>query len=85
LDEAYYICGILNAPITYNYMMNSTDSRSFPIRPRMYIPKYDKEDKLHKKISQLSKKAHEVYDEEEKLESIKAEINDLYLELISKK
>lgn len=41
LDEAYYICGIMNTEIVYKYMMQSSDSRSFPIRPRIYIPKYE--------------------------------------------
>lgn len=81
LDEAYYICGILNAPVTYNYMMSSTDSRSFPIRPRVYIPKYDAYNRMHSEIAKLSKKAHSVYDIPEKLEEIKERINKLYLDI----
>lgn len=37
LNEAHYICGILNTPIASEYIINSSDSRSFPIRPRIYI------------------------------------------------
>lgn len=36
LNEAHYICGILNTPIASEYIINSSDSRSFPIRPRIY-------------------------------------------------
>ncbi len=36
LEEAHYICAILNAPIVRAFIMRSSDSRSFKIRPPIY-------------------------------------------------
>ena len=85
LDEAYYICGIMNTEIVYKYMMQSSDSRSFPIRPRIYIPKYDEYNKIHRSIVRLSKQAHEVYNNTEKMKIIVQEMNDLYKYLLESK
>ena len=83
LDEAYYICGIMNSSIVHEYMMQSTDSRSFPIRPRVKIPKYDNKNKLHNQIVDLCKKAHKVYDNSEEIERIKNDLSKYYLEILS--
>lgn len=80
-DEAHYICGILNSNLVREYMMNSSDSRSFPIRPRVKIPKYDKANKVHKRIASLSKKAHKYYDDDRKISIILNELDELYLSL----
>ncbi len=80
-DEAHYICGILNSNLVREYMMNSSDSRSFPIRPRVKIPKYDKVNKVHKRIASLSKKAHKYYDDDRKISIILNELDKLYLSL----
>ena len=80
-DEAHFICGIMNAPIVFDYVLKSSDSRSFPIRPRIYIPQYNEEDKLHKSISELSKEAHQKYDSQSDIERITQQINQLYLEI----
>lgn len=83
LDEAYYICGILNSKIVVQFMMTSSDSRSFPIRPRVRIPKYNPDDKKHVEIARLSKKAHENYNNKGKIEQITDAINSLYLSLLN--
>lgn len=85
LDEAHFICGIMNTPVAFQYVINSSDSRSFPIRPRIYIPKYDKNDAVHKKIAQLSKKAHKKYNNEIVIKEITKQLNELYLELTQRK
>ena len=85
LDEAYYICGIMNTEIVYKYMMQSSDSRSFPIRPRIYIPKYDEHNKIHRGIVRLSKEAHEVYSDSKRIRIIVQEINSLYKYLLEEK
>lgn len=61
-EEAYYICGIMNIPIVRKYIMNSSDERTFKIRVPIYIPKYIKNNKIHKKISELCLEAHEEFD-----------------------
>lgn len=81
-DEAHYICGILNSTYVYEYMMNSSDSRSFPIRPRVKIPKYDSSNKAHKAISDLSKMAHDKYASEIDVFHVKKQIDDLYLSIL---
>lgn len=83
LNEAYYICGILNAPIVVKYMMTSSDSRSFPIRPRICVPKYDRTNLIHQKIVKLSKKAHKKYYDIPFVKSVCAELNILYLSILN--
>ena len=85
LEEAHFICGIMNTPVAFQYVLNSSDSRSFPIRPRIYIPKYDKGNPIHRKISQLSKIAHKKYNDEKMITKITNQLNDLYLNIAQSK
>ena len=80
-NEAHFICGIMNSPIAHNYVLKSSDSRSFPIRPRIYIPKYDASIEEHRLIVKLSKKAHKVYDDEVKISKITQKLDELYLKI----
>lgn len=80
-DEAHFICGIMNAPISFEYVTKSSDSRSYPIRPRIYIPKYDTMNKLHKRIVELSKEAHMHYADKQKMKEISGELNEAYLRI----
>lgn len=82
-DEAHFICGILNAPIVAQYMMTSSDSRSFPIRPRICIPKYDKANIQHQRIVKLSKMAHKKYMDTLFVKRVCIEIDSLYLSILS--
>lgn len=84
LEEAHYICAILNSPQVYTYMMNSSDSRSFPIRIRITLPKYNSRNKIHKKLSDLSITAHKCFLESDKIASINKEIERLYSKLLKK-
>lgn len=81
-DEAHYICGIMNSFDVFKYMMTSSDSRSFPIRPRIKIPKYNDRNPIHTEISSLSKKAHEVYFDKAKIHTLVSRISELYLQLL---
>lgn len=78
LDEAYYICGIMNTKLVYDYMMSSSDSRSFPIRPRIKIPKYDAENKIHVELSKFCKEAHEFFDDIEKVKLLCKKMEEGY-------
>lgn len=80
-DEAHFICGIMNAPIAFEYVLKSSDSRSFPIRPRIFIPKYDSSNLSHRRIVELSKTAHKYYDDLAKIEEISIELNTEYLQI----
>lgn len=83
LDEAHYVCAVLNAPLVNKYLLNSSDSRSFKIRPPVNVPLYNK-DPIQIKLSKLSKKAHLNYDNEKIMEKIDLEIDELYLALLQK-
>lgn len=85
LEEAHFICGIMNTPVAFQYVLHSSDSRSFPIRPRIYIPKYDKNNAIHKKISLLSRMAHKKYNDDIAVSKITRKLNELYLEIAQTK
>ena len=78
-DEAHFICGCMNAPVAFQYILNSSDSRSFPIRPRIYIPKYNPTDAIHVQIVELSKEAHQKYESINVINTIAGQLNKLYL------
>lgn len=75
----------MNTLVAFQYVINSSDSRSFPIRPRIYIPKYDKKNPIHKKIALLSQEAHKKYDDEKAILKIVKQLNDLYLKISESK
>lgn len=78
-DEAHFICGCMNTPVAFDYVLKSSDSRSFPIRPRIYIPKYDSDNPIHVEISNCSKEAHRKYDSDSDINRIVTRLNQLYL------
>ncbi|OCW62347.1 Eco57I restriction-modification methylase domain-containing protein [Limosilactobacillus reuteri] len=84
-DEAYYIAGVMNSEVVNEYIKASSDSRSFPINPRYQIPLYGlnaKIMKIQKDISKLSKKAHQYYDDQVKINILKKSISEKYLKLL---
>ena len=81
LDEAHFICGILNSPIVASYVMRSSDSRSFPIRPRISIPKFDSRIKSHIQIANLSKEAHKNFESSAIMARILQQLDKLYLDI----
>ncbi len=81
-DEAHYICGILNTNIVTKYIETSSDTRSFPIRPRIKIPRFDITNGIHKQISELSKKAHQCYDDISMIHTIKNQLDKLYISIL---
>jgi len=78
-DEAHYICAILNAPIVEQYLLKSSDSRSYKIRPPVKIPRYNNNDTNHLKLRDLSKRAHTHHNE---IDGIRKEINEVYLKIL---
>lgn len=56
-DEAHYVSGIFNVPSVERYILASSDSRSFKIRPPIYVPLFDPSCAVHRRISVLSKEA----------------------------
>lgn len=84
-DEAYYISGILNSDIVIQYMQNTFKSNGYSLKKsHFYLPEYDENNILHKKISTLAKKASKL-DDEKKLAKIQAQLSDVYLNLCTLK
>lgn len=81
LDEAHYICATLNAPIIGKYILNSSDSRSFKIRPPIFIPEFDEQNPIHINLSNLSKSAHRDYLDKTKMKHINEKLDILCLKL----
>jgi len=79
-EEAYYLCGILNSiivrTIVASYVIETGISTH--ILDIITPPKFDPNNEIHKKIAQLSRKAHEICNSnlnKRELEKIEEEIN----------
>lgn len=81
-DEAYYICGILNSHLVEDFIMATSDKRTFKIRIPVKINVFDKTNVIHTRISELSKEAHIHYKELELVEEIRDKIDELYLKSV---
>jgi hypothetical protein len=81
LDEAHYICAIFNAKTVQNFIINSSDSRSFKIRPPINVPIFDRKNSIHLKLAKLSKEGHKYYNNKQKMKEIDIKIDKLVLEL----
>lgn len=80
-DEAYFICGILNCNVVINYMHNTFKSNGYSLKKsQFYLPKYDKENSLHKQIVERSKTASASSDDSE-IKEIQKDISSLYLKV----
>jgi type II restriction/modification system DNA methylase subunit YeeA len=62
VDEAYYIAGFLNSTITRTIIASYTYElrQETHIADVIKIPKFDPKNETHRKIAQLSKRAHEL-------------------------
>jgi len=78
LDEAHYLCAILNAPIVQEFIYATSDTRSFKIRPPIFVPRYRAQDDSHKSLSRLSYMAHS---SPRNREAIRQQIQQVYLRL----
>ena len=81
-DEAHYICAIFNAPIVANFLLKSSDSRSFKIRPPIAVPLYESHNILHQKLVDLSRKAHKYYAYKKVMSQIDLELDKAYLKIL---
>lgn len=82
-DEAHYICAIFNSSITAEYILKSSDSRTFKIRPPINVPLYNETNIKHYQLSLLSKKAHEAKSKNSSLNGLIMDINELVKDLFS--
>lgn len=79
LDEAFYICGILNTPIVVEYILQSSDLRSISIDLPIKLPEYNPKDKNFNNLSKLSKKAQNLAKANKDLNEVVKKIEKLYL------
>lgn len=85
-SEAYYVCGIINSPnitdVIDGYAVST--NRGVDVLKYVAIPKFDSNNELHKKISEISKAIHELakndedYSEMEK--ELQKEVHKLFTE-----
>lgn len=78
-NEAYYICAILNAPTIEKYIYQSSDMRSFKVRPPLNIPLFNSTNIVHKELACLSIEAHLSFNKEKVLADISHRIDELIL------
>ena len=81
-DEAHYICGILNTHLVEAFILATSDKRTFKVRLPVKLPLFDAENRVHKRIAKLSREAHAHYQEAERVEKLRTEIDKLYLQAL---
>ena len=82
-DEAHYICAILNTHIVEDYVMSTSDKRTFKIRIPVKIKEYDAENMVHVRLAELSKLAHSEFADESRVEAIRSEADEVYIKSLS--
>ncbi len=85
-DEAHYICAIMNSTITdmvLRAIAGGTKSFGTPkiIEDTIRIPKFDRNNEVHRKLSELSKEAHRLAGEGRDVSSTEEEIDGLVAEI----
>lgn len=68
LDEAHYICAIINSKIVEKYILASSDVRSFKSDLPIEIVEYDEENELHQELAEISMKFHKGKHDETELD-----------------
>lgn len=80
--EAHYICAIFNAPIVAQFILKSSDSRTFKIRPPVHVPLFEPGNKLHEELVALSKGAHRSHDDSRAMAIVDKALDKTYLALL---
>lgn len=78
-DEAHYLCAILNSHVVEDFVMSTSDKRTFKIRIPVKILPYDETNNIHVQLATLSKKAHNAYNDKNSIEKIRTKIDELYI------
>ncbi|MFR2831073.1 MAG: Eco57I restriction-modification methylase domain-containing protein [Finegoldia magna] len=79
-DEAHYVCAILNSNIVEDFILSTSDKRTFKIRIPIKIAPYNESNEVHRKLSTLSKIGHKDFADNKKIESIRKNIDKLYIQ-----
>lgn len=83
LDEAHFICGLFNAPVVAKFLLQSSDSRSFKIRPPIMVPKFDSTNAEHVAVVELSREAHINYKNKARIAEIDKELDAAFVKIAS--
>lgn len=77
-SEAYYVCGIINSPnitdVIDGYAVST--NRGVDVLKYVAIPKFDTNNELHKKISEISKAIHELVKNDEDYSKMEKELQE---------
>jgi hypothetical protein len=84
-QEAHYLCAILNSDIVNNFIKSfSAAGRGFgtpSVMENIAIPKFKQSNRVHKKLAELSEKAHDFVKKSKDIKEIENEIKSNVLKL----
>ncbi len=84
-DEAHYLCGILNSELIDSFIKSfSSAGRGFgapSVMNNLAIPDFDASNNIHKKLAELSEKAHGLVKKDKSIENIERQINTVVKKL----
>lgn len=84
-SEAHYLCAILNSDIVNDFIKSfSAAGRGFgtpSVMEQLAIPKYKMDNKIYRKLAELSEEAHNLVQKGKSTEDVENEINDLVRKL----
>ena len=79
-EEAHYLCGILNSKVVDEYIRSfSSAGRGFgapSVMSNLAIPKFNSDNKIHKKIAELSQRAHSLVAQGKEIVKLQNELNE---------
>jgi type I restriction-modification system DNA methylase subunit len=87
LNEAHYLCAIINSNPVRNFIKSfSSAGRGFgtpSVMEHIGIPKFDPKNKVHKKLSEISKSCHKIKvdNKEEEIKKLEKELDELVKKL----
>ena len=84
-EEAHYLCAILNSELIDSFIKSfSSAGRGFgapSVMNNLAIPDFDASNNIHKKLAELSKKAHGLVKKDKSIEDIEKQINKVVKKL----
>jgi hypothetical protein len=89
--EAHFLCAVINSKPVRDFIKSfSSAGRGFgtpSVMEHVGIPKYDPKNEVHQKLADISKKCHQLKNEEREEDIIKLEINinEMVLKIFQKK
>jgi hypothetical protein len=79
-EEAHYLCGILNSKVVDEYIRSfSSAGRGFgapSVMSNLAIPKFNSDNKIHKKIAELSQRAQSLVAQGKEIVKLQNELNE---------